>query len=176
METIQRLVQKAKKGNHQAFLQLFAEYEHDIYRTAYVYVKNQADALDVVQETAYRSFKSIQNLKEPKYFKTWLIKIAISCSVDILRKKKKVVHLRPEIQEAILRDEEEDLPLSLSLQDMIGLLNPEEKDVIILRFYHDHTLKEVSEILNIPLGTAKTILYRALKKLRKEWKGDGAHG
>ncbi|WP_390847348.1 sigma-70 family RNA polymerase sigma factor [Bacillus litorisediminis] len=176
MVIIHRLVEKAQKGNHRAFLKLFSEFEHDIYRTAFVYVKNEADALDVVQETAYRSFKSIQKLKEPKYFKTWLIKIAISCSIDILRKQKKVVPFKPEVQEAILQDEEEDLPLSLSLQDLISILDNEEKNVIILRFYHDYSLKEVAETLEIPLGTAKTILYRSLKKLRKEWKGDGAYG
>ena len=74
------LIKKAQKGNDKAFLTLFQQYEQDIYRTAFVYVKNQSDALDVVQETAYRSFKSIKDLKEPKYFKTWLIRIAISCA------------------------------------------------------------------------------------------------
>ena len=176
MVIIQRLVEKAQNGNHRAFLKLFSEYEKDIYRIAFVYVKNQADALDVVQETAYRSFKSIKTLKEPQYFKTWLIKIAISCSIDILRKQKKVLPFKPEVQEALLQDEKEDLPLSISLQDLISLLDNKEKNVIILRFYHDYTLKEVSKTLEIPLGTAKTILYRALKKLRKEWKGDGAYG
>ena len=45
---------------------------------AYVYVKNKDDALDVVQEVAYQSFKKIDTLKKPEYFKTWLIKIAIN--------------------------------------------------------------------------------------------------
>ncbi|MNP65955.1 RNA polymerase sigma factor [compost metagenome] len=52
-------------------------------------------------------------------------------------------------------------------------LQEEEKSVILLRFYHDHTLKEISEILEIPLGTAKSILYRALDKLRKDFKEAG---
>jgi RNA polymerase sigma-70 factor (ECF subfamily) len=87
---ILRLIDKAKKkGNDKAFIKLFQQYEADIFRTAFMYVKNQNDTLDVVQETAYRSFKSIGNLKEPKYFKTWLIKIAISCALDMLRKQKK---------------------------------------------------------------------------------------
>lgn len=84
------MIEKARKGNDNAFLKLFQEYESVIYRTAFMYVKNQNDALDVVQETAYRSFKSIKNLNESKYFKTWLIKIAISCALDMLRKQKKL--------------------------------------------------------------------------------------
>ncbi|MED4299294.1 sigma-70 family RNA polymerase sigma factor [Geobacillus stearothermophilus] len=55
---------------------------------------------------------------------------------------------------------------------MIEKLSLDEKNVIILRFYNSCTIQEVADILNIPLGTAKTILYRALKKLQKEWKGD----
>lgn len=83
------LIKKAQKGNDKAFCTLFQQYEQDLYRIAYVYVKNQNDALDVVQETAYRSYKSIKTLKEPTNFKTWLVRIAISCSIDLLRKQKK---------------------------------------------------------------------------------------
>ncbi|WP_316569028.1 sigma-70 family RNA polymerase sigma factor [Neobacillus sp. YIM B06451] len=170
------LIKQALKGNDKAFLTLFQQYEQDIYRTAFIYVKNQSDALDVVQETAYRSFKSIKNLKEPKYFKTWLIKIAISCSIDLLRKQKKVVQLKPEYEEFIPVDDKDDIDLEITIRDLIELLNEDEKSMIILRFYEGLTIKEASEVLDIPLGTAKTILYRALGNLRKKLKGDGVYG
>ena len=175
MGKIIRLIEKARKGNDNAFLKLFQEYESVIYRTAFMYVKNQNDALDVVQETAYRSFKSIGNLNEPKYFKTWLIKITISCALDMLRKQKKIIQMRPGSMELISEDVKEDIDLEVTLQELIELLDEDEKSVIILRFYHDMTIKEVAESLNIPLGTAKTILYRALKRLRKDLKGDGIY-
>ncbi|WP_284140581.1 sigma-70 family RNA polymerase sigma factor [Virgibacillus sp. LDC-1] len=167
------LVRKAQKGNDKAFLSLFQEYEQDIYRIAFVYVKNQSDALDVVQETAYRSFKTIKYLKEPKYFKTWLLRIAINCSFDLLRKQKKVVQLKPEYEENVSGDINENTDLKVTVQDLIEGLNEEEKSVVILRFYEGLTFKEISETLTIPLGTAKTILYRALDKLRTKLKGDG---
>ena len=170
-----KLIKKAQKGNDKAFLTLFQQYEQDIYRTAFVYVKNQSDALDVVQETAYRSFKSIKNLKEPKYFKTWLIRIAISCAIDLLRKQKNVVQMKPEYVEFISGDVNEDIDLEMTVQDLIERLNEDEKSVIILRFYEGLTIKEISDELDIPLGTAKTILYRALDKLRKNLKGDGVY-
>lgn len=167
-----QLVKEAQKGNDHAFLKLFQEYENEIYRTAFVYVKNQEDALDVVQETAYRAFKSIKNLKEPKYLKTWMIKIAISCSIDVLRKQKKVVELNLKVEKVLSSKEEKDVSLSMTLENLIQLLNEKEKKVIILRYYFDFTIKEVSETLNIPLGTTKTILYRGLNKLREELNGD----
>ena len=169
------LIKKAQKGNDKAFLTLFQQYEQDIYRTAFVYVKNQSDALDVVQETAYRSFKSIKDLKDPKYFKTWLIRIAISCAIDLLRKQKNVVQMKPEYVEFISDDVNEDIDLEMTVRDLIERLNEDEKSVIILRFYEGLTIKEISEELDIPLGTAKTILYRAIDKLRKNMKGDGVY-
>lgn len=167
------LVKKAQKGNENAFLTLFQKYEQDIYKIAFVYVKNQNDALDVVQETAYRSFKKIKNLKEPKYFKTWLTKIAINCSLDFLRKQKNVVQLKPALEENLSGDVNEDIDQEMTVRDLIECLSEEEKSVVILRFYEGMTFKEVSETLDIPLGTAKTILYRALNKLRNNLKGDG---
>jgi RNA polymerase sigma-70 factor (ECF subfamily) len=159
----------AQKGNDKAFLNLFQQYEEDIYRMAYVYVKNKEDALDIVQEVAYQSFKKINTLKKPEYFKTWLIKITMNCATNVVRKNKKVVHLKPEY-EGLIGVENEDIPLSISLQDLIEALEDDEKSIVLLRFYHNHTFKEISELLEIPLGTAKSVLYRALDKLRKQFK------
>ncbi|WP_372339190.1 sigma factor-like helix-turn-helix DNA-binding protein [Cohnella sp. WQ 127256] len=68
-----------------------------------------------------------------------------------------------------------DTPLSLSLQELIGTLDIEEKHVIILRFYYDFTIRKVTKIMDIPLGTGKTLLYRALRKLRKRVEGDNIY-
>ncbi|MGE8081461.1 RNA polymerase sigma factor [Peribacillus loiseleuriae] len=170
--SIIRLVKKAQKGDDKAFLKLFQKYEEDIYRMAYVYVKNKDDALDVVQEVAYRSFKKIDTLKKPQYFKTWLIKITISCAIDCLRQNRKVVQLKTEYEELIGSDVE-DIPLSLSLHQLLDELNEDEKSIVILKFYEGYSFKEIAELLNIPLGTSKSILYRALGKLRKQAKGAG---
>ncbi|WP_443259512.1 RNA polymerase sigma factor [Virgibacillus sp. L01] len=160
-------MKRAQKGDESAFLTLFQEYEKDIYRMAYLYVKNKHDALDVVQETAYRSFKKISTLKNPDVFKTWLIKIATSCATDMLRRKKKVIHLNAEFTETI-DSSDKDLPLSLSLQDLLGTLNESEKSIILWKYYYGYTLQEISEIEGTPLGTVKSVLYRSLAKLRKQ--------
>lgn len=150
---------------------MFQAYEEEIYRMAFIYVKNANDALDVVQETAYKSFKTISKLKEPRYFKTWLIRIAIHSSIDLLRQRKKVLHLFPRVEETLFVEEEEHISLTVSLYDLLNLLSEEEKSVVMLKYYQEYTLREIADILNIPVGTAKTILYRSLKKMRKNWKG-----
>ncbi len=135
-------------------------------------MKNQNDALDVVQETAYRSFKKIDTLKRPEYFKTWLIKIAINCAIEFVRKNKKVILLKPEDEEFI-GSVDEDVSLSITLQELLDRLNEDEKGVVILKFYQGYSFKEIADLLNIPLGTAKSVLYRALQKLRKDFKETG---
>lgn len=168
-------VKQAKRGDESAFLALFQQFEEEIYRVAYLYVGNAEDALDVVQETAYRSCKSIAGMKEPRYFQTWLVKIAMSCAVDLLRKRKREVPWKPEYADAAAIGEESDVPLSLSLRAWIEWLDPDEKHVVLLRFYCDYTIREAAAIMNIPLGTGKTLLYRALRKLRERAEGEGEY-
>ncbi|MHC0036387.1 sigma-70 family RNA polymerase sigma factor [Pseudoneobacillus sp. C159] len=174
MNTVE-LVKAAQGGDDAAFLELFQRYEVDIYRTAYVFLKNKEDALDVVQETAYRSFKHIGTLNHPPFFKTWLIKIAMSCATDLLRKQKKVIYLKPDYTEW-LGAQDEDLSLSITLKDLVEMLTDEEKHIVLLKYYYSHTFSEIAEILEIPLGTVKSIVYRSLDKLRKQGKGVGIRG
>ncbi|MBP2002289.1 RNA polymerase sigma-70 factor (ECF subfamily) [Paenibacillus shirakamiensis] len=175
MRKIENIVHKAQSGDHHAYIILFEQYEQQLYRTAFVYVNNEQDALDVIQETAYRSFKLIATLREPKYFKTWLIRICITCAMDLLRQRRKAILLTPEHLDFAVSNEDYDVPLSISLQQLIEQLDDDERSVIVLRFYHDFTIKEITEVLQIPLGTGKTILYRALHKLRKVVKEESVY-
>ncbi len=172
---LERLVKKAQKGDDKAYLMLFQQYETDIYRMAYVYVKNKEDALDLVQEVAYQSFKKISTLKKTEYFKTWLMKITINCALNLINKNKKVIPLKSNF-EVLIGSEDEDIALTVSLHELIDTLKEDEKSVILLKYYDDRTLKEISEILDIPLGTVKSVLYRALGKLRQNLKEVGNYG
>ncbi|MDO9574730.1 MAG: sigma-70 family RNA polymerase sigma factor [Candidatus Contubernalis sp.] len=165
-ETV-RLVNKARQGNEKAFLALFQPLEGLIYRTAYLYMNNREDALDVVQETACRSYASIKKLREPGYFKAWVVRIAINCALDEIRKRKKVISLETlPLKETLEAGEDPDLSLSLSLLELLKTLPERNKTIVLLKFYHDFTLQMISEAMDLPLGTVKTILYQSLKKLR----------
>ncbi|MCL1694295.1 sigma-70 family RNA polymerase sigma factor [Lysinibacillus sp. BPa_S21] len=159
------LVQRAKEGDAEAFAQLFSQFEIDLYKMAYVYVGNEADALDVVQEVAYRSFKYIHSLQSVTYVKTWLMRIVINCASDLLKKRGQNRPFEAELE--IGEESLEELPEKWALEDVMAKLTKEEKDVILLRFYHDYTLSQVAQVLQLKLGTTKTILYRALKKLKQ---------
>lgn len=168
---IHKLVKKAQKGSDRAFLELFQQHEEAIYRMAYMYVKNKEDALDIVQETAYQAFKSIGGLREPQYFKTWILRITINCSLLTLQKRNKIIPFPPEYAEQQVESScEEDIPLAVTLQELLDELDAHEKSVIMLKFYQGYTFQEISDMLVMPLSSAKTMLYRGLSKLRKSLK------
>lgn len=160
-----KLIHKAQKGNENAFIQLIKVYEPDIYRMAFVYMKNEHDALDVVQETFAKAFEKIDTLKEPAYFKTWLTKIAINTSISRLDRLEKMIPFDKKVLERI-HSHHVDTSLKLTLNQLMQVLTNEEKSIVILRFYQGYTFQELADALRIPLGTAKSDCYRALKKLR----------
>ncbi|WP_214821877.1 MULTISPECIES: sigma-70 family RNA polymerase sigma factor [unclassified Exiguobacterium] len=172
---MKRLIQKAQRGNDQAFLKIFQHYEADLYRMAYVYVKNPDDALDVVQEVAYQAFKMIRTLREPQFLKTWLMKITINCALDVMKKRQNVIHLNADVEEAF-GSEQADLAMTMTLADMMESLHEDERSVVVLKYYQDYTFQQISDLLEWPIGTVKTTLYRAVDKLRREWKEADCYG
>lgn len=134
---------------------------------AFVYVKNKEDALDIVQETAYRSFTRFHTLKDASLFKTWIIRISINCAIDFLRKKKQTVQLNTDFLEGS-QEGNEDIPLSITIQDLLETLDEHEKTILMLKYYQGYTFAEIAEILHTPPSTVKSVLYRALHSLRQK--------
>ncbi len=131
------------------------------YRIAFSYVRSEADALDIVQESAYKAIYNASKLKKPEYAKTWICRIVINEAVTFLRKCK--------------REQAEPLPAELAdreredITDLRGALEklaPEEKTVIILRFFEDMKLEEIAAVCKESVSTVKSRLYRTLKKLK----------
>ena len=152
-------VKKAQAGDEQAFLELFAQYEAELYRMAYVQVRSEQDALDVMQETAYRAFRGISGLKQPQYFKTWLVRILLNCATDHLRKTGSVLQLIPEYVENTTdfsQDDEQQILRRAALEHLMTVLTPTERSLILLRYYQEYTFREIARIMGMPLGTVKS--------------------
>lgn len=91
MKRNRKKVKKAIGGDQEALLFLIQLEKEKIYRIAYSYVRNEADALDVFQKTVLLAIESIHQLREPKFFTTWLTRICINTSLSVLKEQKKVV-------------------------------------------------------------------------------------
>lgn len=161
METIE----KAQKGDAQSFYELITERRELLYKTAYLYVKNEQDALDIVGETVYHAFRSIGKLKHPEYFTTWLVKILINQALQTLKKSRSDWPLLTDRDVA-------QWEAGFSVEDKLDLLEAVDrlaepyKTVVILKYLHDLPNSQIAEILETPVGTVKTHLHRALKKLK----------
>lgn len=162
-----KLVKKAIKGDEVAFETLIVDQSDKLYRTAFLYVRNKEDALDVLQETTYKAFISMDQLKYPEYFSTWLIKILIRTAYDVLNKKKKTILIGDEFFESVTENSTEKIELGLDLTEAISMLNRHYQTVIILFYYHDLPISKIAETMDKPEGTIKTYLHRAKKELKK---------
>lgn len=164
-------VRRAINGNKKAFQELMEEEKVKLYKIAYVYMKNEADALEVFQETVYKALVSIGNLKEERYFSTWLTKILINSAVDLLRKRKRVIPMERDVIEYKTAPYIESERHS-ELLEAVMELDEKYKEVLILRFYKDFSVKEIAEILDCPEGTVKTKIHRGVNLLRTKLKED----
>ncbi|WP_027631502.1 sigma-70 family RNA polymerase sigma factor [Clostridium hydrogeniformans] len=159
------IVKLAIEGDEEAFLSLINNRKEQLYRTAFAYVKNKEDALDIIQDTVYKAYISINTLKEPKYFNTWLTRILINNAISLMKKKNNVVYLKEEVLNNIPITEK-NMEEKLDLLYSIDKLEEKLKRVIILKYFNDLTIKEVAMVLEIPEGTVKTYLNKGLSKLR----------
>lgn len=131
------------------------------YRIAFSYVHSEADALDIVQESAYKAIYHAGKLKNPEYAKTWICRIVINEAVSFLRKRQK--EQADPLDRELAGTEEEDMT---DLRNAVNKLSPEEKTVIILRFFEDMKLEEIAAVCKESVSTVKSRLYRTLKKLK----------
>lgn len=165
------LLQAAKKGDNEAFLQLITDHKKQLYRVAFAYLKNEQEALEAIQEVTFRAYKKIKKVKEPSYFSTWLTRIMMNYCADELKRKKR---FSPDdsVHENGIAVEEKDN--RMTMESAIQLLEPKIQEVVILKYFQDMTIEQIGISLGHPTGTIKTWLNKALRKLRQELtKGGG---
>lgn len=157
-----RLVELARQGDEQAVFELLQLHVDKLYRIAWLYLRNEQDALEALQETSCRAYAKLGTLKNPEFFSTWIVRIMLNVCMDELRRKKRIAPQEaPEL--ACIEEEPE---LRYLLEQELERLDPRWKQVIVLKYYEGHTLTEISAIMDRPVGTIKSWLHKALLALR----------
>lgn len=134
-----------------------------LYRTAYLYLGSEADALEAVDEAVYQALRALKKLREPDHFETWLTRILINECRRELRRRKRLTG-----EEAIPETAGPDAYDALPLREAVRRLPEELRVVVILRFFAGYTQAETAAALSIPQGTAATRQRKALQLLRLE--------
>ncbi|UOF91938.1 RNA polymerase sigma factor SigW [Fodinisporobacter ferrooxydans] len=174
-----KLIKRAKRGDQQAFAEIVERYKDKLYNVAFRMLGNRQEAEDAVQEAFLRAYANLKTYDSSYKFTTWIYRIITNLSIDRLRKRKidesldaandpdeiSLYHtissdeLTPE--EEIVRSETQD-----EVQSAILQLPPAYRATILLKYVHDRSVQEISEILRIPAATVKTRLHRGREALK----------
>ncbi|WP_407271797.1 RNA polymerase sigma factor SigW [Radiobacillus sp. PE A8.2] len=182
METIiKEKIKQVKRGDHAAFEDVVDFYQNKVFQVSFRIIGNTHEAEDIAQEAFIRAFVNIQSYDESRKFSTWLYRITTNLTIDRIRKKKPDYFLDAEVQgtdgldmysqlpadQALPEEEVESLEIQTYIQKEIMELPAKYRSVIALRFVEELSLNEISEILDIPVGTVKTRIHRGREALRK---------
>ncbi len=153
-----------KSAEKEALVQecLMKHYEK-YYRIAYSYTFQEQDAMDIVQEGAYRAILKSDSLKNPEYADTWICRIMMNEAVRFLEKYRGRTDSMEEVPEKGKEDDTEDLDLKQAL----AKLSEEERRIVVLRYFEEEKLQTIAGVMGLKVNTVKSRLYRAVEKLRK---------
>ena len=166
------LVKLCRDGNDDAFYEIVERYKLPVFNIVYRMLSKYSEAEDIAQTVFWKVYKNLYRFDTARKFSSWIFKITTNTCLDSLRKKRpKTIPLdeamdandMTQLPEAVLREKEE---TALVLR-ALNKLKPGYKIVIVLYHFENQTYKEISEILDIPLGTVMNRLHRARKQIKE---------
>jgi RNA polymerase sigma factor (sigma-70 family) len=165
------LVQQARRGNDRAFAVLVRAHQRSLYCTAYAILGSSWDASDVVQDAFLEAYAKLETLRDPARFKPWLLRILVHACYDTIGMRGRVVAMEdvPEAREGRGGAAEAHTFLGREAQlDLLQAIKGLEEDhrvVIALRYFHDLKVDDIAAVLDVPAGTVKSRINRALARL-----------
>lgn len=159
------LVIKAKKGDKNSFAEIISEVKKQAYKIAFCYLKNEDDSLDAVCDAVEKAYYNIKKLKQPKYFKTWFIRIVINECKQQIKAKQRVIYMADELY---ITENNNLIDDKIDLQSLLEQLPSLDRLIIYMKYYLGYTLNEISQIVNLPEGTVKSKMYKNLKIMRSK--------
>lgn len=163
------LVERARRGDHDAFATLAGAAITRLDAAARLILRDRELARDAVQESLVRAWRDLPGLRDPVRFDAWLHRLTVHACLDLARQRRRrvtEVELDP-TGVAGLGDATDSLVLRDQLDRALARLEPEHRAVVVLHYYLGLPLPEAAGSLGIPLGTAKSRLHRAITVLRR---------
>lgn len=169
------LVSECIAGNQDAIEFMFRQHETGVFKLALSIVDDPAEASEITQETFVAALRAMGKYQEKQSFRAWLYTIAVNCSRSHLRKRRVVEKLQATLtrifrveferqvlpEDAIIQNEKEEI-----LWKSLNRLDDRHRIVVVLRYFHELSIREISEILEVNEGTIHSRLHSAREKLR----------
>lgn len=181
------LAVQVQSGSPEAFSELVRRFERPIVSLIARIVRDRALAQDLAQDAFVRAWQKIASYDPERPFRSWMFKIAHNLAIDELRRRQldtvpleqpdgEGLGLLGRIEDPAAQDPGERLDRERAiahLESALASLRPSYREVILLRFREGLAYEEIAEIMDLPLGTVKTHIYRARKELVEEVKAAG---
>ena len=169
------LMERLRDGDRDAFMTIVQLYQQKVFVMAYSILRNKEDALDVVQETFLRLYEKSGTYRPGRHFQAWLLRIAKNLSIDYFRKhrqKRREWETTQSLDEVPVAVEDRasdsrDSDLRSAFSRCVEKLAARQKLVFMMRHYNELQFQEISETLQISVGTAKSLHFKAVQNLKK---------
>lgn len=176
-------VRRCLAGDSSAYSGLVERYQRPVFGLVVRMLRNPAVAEEITQEAFIRAYTKLSTFDQKRKFSSWLFRIAHNATIDELRKNRPAtVPLETDADEdrvdllQVLADRDTADPerraagsaLRDELEDVLRGLRPEYAEVMVLRFVEELAYDEIAEIMDLPLGTVKTYIHRARRKVAAE--------
>lgn len=179
---VNKRIKQVLNGNQDAYAEIVDLYQSRLYHVCYRMLGNKHEAEDITQETFLRAYINLHTFDQKRKFSTWIFRIATNLCIDRIRKKKPDYHLDAQVpgtdgldmysqiaaSEELPVEQLEKMEMQERLQYEISRLPDKYRSVIVLKYMEELPLLEISEILDLPLGTVKTRIHRGREALRKQ--------
>ncbi len=174
-----QVVRKVLQGDVNAFEKLVTEYEKSVYAIALRMTGNSEDAADMTQETFLKAYNSLQSFRGDSKFSVWLYRIASNVCLDFLRSRSR----KPTLSLSVEDDEGEEVELDIADESQspelllergltrdavrrgLQALPPDYRQILLLREIQGLSYEEIADALRIEVGTVKSRIFRARKRL-----------
>lgn len=144
-------------------LHFIKENQQKLYRFTAMYVRNKEDAKDILQNTILKAYRKYHQIRSADTLSSWFYHVLINECLLHIRKSKR----REDTQEMdVFSIKTKDTLQQEQLWDMIHRLDEKSQMIIVLRFFEERKLKEIAAIMDMPLSTVKSRLYKSLEELR----------
>lgn len=168
--TLKHLVIQAQKSRDaEAFILLMEQNRQSMLKTAKAFLSNEEDVADVIQDTILTCYEKLDTLKQPEFFKTWLIRILINKCKDCLRKNREL-HI-PE--EYTVPGHTQSLSSNYEFRELLASLDEKYRSILVLYYSEGFNIREIAQLLELNEHTVKSRLARARKKFAEEYQKEG---
>ncbi|ASA24146.1 RNA polymerase sigma factor [Paenibacillus donghaensis] len=157
-------VHQAQSGDKAAFIRLCRQIEPEMYGMARSMLHRDEDCADVMQEATLKAYRSIRSLRQPEYFKTWMLRIIINECRLLQRRQKNTVEAGEAVNQLPSPSSSAEYE-KIELREAVEQLDEKLRAVVALHYFQDMPIRQIAELLGITETAVKSRLYRARKTL-----------